>query len=54
MDTVENFLPELLMLKIAFKMVQTFIENLSLLLLVVDPSSSSFIDNYCRGMIFGV
>ena len=54
METVKPFLPDDLLLENAFSMVQDFLGGITHLMLAVDPSSSSFMDDYCRGMIFGL
>ena len=54
MDGVKLFLPDDLDISNGFDMVHAYINGLSGLAAVVDPDSGKYLDDYCRGMIFGV
>ena len=54
MDGVKTFVPKDVRIENGFKMTQTYINGLNQLLTVVDPISSPYLDDYCRGMIFGL
>ena len=54
MENIKPFLPEDLDLENAFVMVIEFINGITHLLMVFDPSTSKQMDDYCRGMIFGL
>lgn len=54
MDGVKIFIPDDLEFENSYNMVHTYVEGLSGLALVVDPASGDYLDDYCRGIIFGV
>ena len=54
MDGIKMFIPDDLEFEQGFDMVHTYVEGMSGLAAVVDPKSSQYLDDYCRGMIFGV
>ena len=54
MDGVKMFLPDDLDIETGFNMVHTYIEGLSGLATVLDPAAERYLDDYCRGMVFGV
>ena len=53
MDAIKMILPNDLDIENGFDMVHTYVEGLSGLALVVDPKSNDYLDDYCRGIIFG-
>ena len=54
MENIKPFLPNDLDLENAFVMAIEFIDGISHLLMVFDPATSKSMDDYCRGMIFGL
>ena len=54
MDGVKMFIPDDLDINLGFEMVHTYIDGMSGLASVIDPDSGKYLDDYCRGMIFGV
>ena len=54
METIKPFLPDNVDLENAYTMVIEFIDGISHLLLVFDPKTSKLMDDYCRGMVFGL
>ena len=54
LDTVQMFIPDDFDFDNAFNMLKVYMDGLSGLALVVDPASQKHLDDYCRGMIFGV
>ena len=54
MNGVKPFLPNDVDIENGFTMTQTYITGLGQLFTVFDPVSSSYLDDYCRGMIFGL
>lgn len=54
LSTIKPFLPDDLDIETSFDMVLTYVDGLSGLISVIDPNSKQFLDDYCRGMIFGV
>ena len=54
METIKPFLPDNIDLENAYVMVIEFIDGISHLLMIFDPFTSKLMDDYCRGMIFGL
>ena len=54
METIKPFLPDNLDLENAYNMVLEFIDGITHLLMVFDPATSKLMDDYCRGMVFGL
>ena len=55
LDSVKNFLPEdNPVLRNSFGMVLEFVTSMGDFMMVFAPDANDFIDNYCRGMIFGL
>ena len=54
LSTIKPFLPDDLDIETSYDMVLTYVDGLSGLISVIDPNSKQFLDDYCRGMIFGV
>ena len=50
---IKPFLANDVALENAYMMLQEFLSGIGYLILVVDPESGSYLDEYCRGMIFG-
>lgn len=54
LSSVKPFLPDDLDIETSYDMLLTYVDGLSGLISVIDPNSKQFLDDYCRGMIFGV
>ena len=53
MGAVKPFLPNDIDIENGFDMAQEYINGLASLITVIEPGSGAYIDDYCRGVIFG-
>lgn len=54
METIKPFLPDDVDLENAYTMLIEFINGISNLFLIFDPKNVKLMDDYCRGMVFGL
>ena len=54
LNTAKPFLPDDLEIEQNFEMLTTYLDGMTGLWTVLDPKTSGQLDDYCRGMVFGV